>query len=169
LSSLDLTDWSTLQHAYGQADDIPPLLHRLSLDPTPKNPNDEPWFSLWSALRHQGDVYSASYVAVPQIVRIGLTVRGPIDSGFFMLPACIEIARSIGRGPTLSDAATGPYLLALRQLHDCAYAHSDDPWDSDMTQSIAAALAASKGQIELAQALVNLDRDIIYKINASDW
>jgi hypothetical protein len=166
---LESTDWSTLKHAYGPAEDIPPLLHRLSLDPTPKNSNDEPWFTLWSALCHQGDVYSASYAAVPQIVRIGLEAKGPIDIGFFMLPACIEVARSTGRGPALSDAATGPYLLALRQLHDCAYAHADDHWDADTAQSIAAALSASKGQIELAQALVNLDRDIIRKINAGEW
>ncbi len=38
-----------------------------------------------------------------------------------------------------------------------------------MAQSVAAALAASKGQIELAQALVSLDADIIRKINAGDW
>ncbi len=38
-----------------------------------------------------------------------------------------------------------------------------------MAQSIAAALSASKGQIELAKALVNLDRDIIRKINVGDW
>jgi len=38
-----------------------------------------------------------------------------------------------------------------------------------MAQSVAAALAASKGPIELAEALTNLDRDIIRKINAGDW
>jgi len=38
-----------------------------------------------------------------------------------------------------------------------------------MAQAVAAALAASKGQIDLARALVNLDRDIIRKINAGDW
>src|ERR1700722_4715931 len=141
-----------LQHAYGPADDIPPLLHRLRLDPTPKNPNDEPWFSLWSALCHQGDVYSGSYAAVPPIVCIGLAARGPIDIGFFMLPACIEVARLTGRGPAPSDAAVGPYLRALRQLHDCAFTHADDQWDSDMAQAVAAALAASKGQIDLARA-----------------
>lgn len=165
----DPTDWSMLPHAYGPAGDIPPLLRRLGVDPTPKNPNDEPWFTLWSALCHQGDVYSASYAAVPEIVHIGLAAKGPIDIGFFMLPACIEVARSTGHGPALSDAVTGPYRLALRQLHDCAYAHADDQWDSYMAQSIAAALSASKGQIELAKALVNLDRDIIRKINAGDW
>lgn len=74
-----------------------------------------------------------------------------------------------GRGPTLPDADAGLYVLALRQMHDCAFAHADDQWSSDMAQSVAAALAASKGQIELAQALVSLDADIIRKINAGDW
>jgi hypothetical protein len=86
-----------------------------------------------------------------------------------MLPACIEVARSTGRGPALSDAAAGPYILALRQLHDCAYAHADDHWNGDMAQAIAFALSASKGQIELAQALRDLDGDMIRKINAGNW
>jgi hypothetical protein len=169
LSGLYPDDWPALQHAYGSAKDIPPLLHRLTLDPTPKNPNDEPWLTLWSALCHQGDVFSASYAAVPHIVHIGLAAKGPIDVGFFMLPACIEIARATGHGPTLPEAEAGKYVLALCQLHDCAFAHAGDQWSSDMAQSVAAALAASKGQIELAQALVNLDRDIVRKINADDW
>jgi hypothetical protein len=38
-----------------------------------------------------------------------------------------------------------------------------------MAQSVAAALAASKGETELAQAIVNLDDDIIRRINAGDW
>lgn len=169
MSNPDPVDWSMLRHAYGPADDIPPLLHLLGLDPSPKEPNNEPWFMLWSALCHQGDAYSASYAAVPQIVRIGLEAKGPIDASFFLLPACIEIARLTGRGPTLSDVATGPYRVALRQLHDCAHVHANDDWDRDMAQSIAAALSASKGQVELARALVNLDQDIICKINAADW
>jgi hypothetical protein len=105
----------------------------------------------------------------PPIVGIGLASRRPIDIGFFLLPACIEVARSTGRGPALTVEAANPYLLALRQLHDCAFTHADDQWDSDMAQAIAAALAASKGQIELAQTLINLDRNIIRKINAGEW
>jgi hypothetical protein len=38
-----------------------------------------------------------------------------------------------------------------------------------MAQSVAAALAASKGQIELAQALINLDDDVISRMNTGDW
>jgi len=66
---LDLDDprWSDLTHAYGKASDIPDLLRQL--DKLPLATGDaEPWFSLWSALAHQGDVYPASFAAVPHVV-----------------------------------------------------------------------------------------------------
>ena len=90
-----------------------PLLRQLSDDPRPKaGYKDEPWFSLWSALCHQGDVYSASYVAVPHVVQIALTAKGKIDAGFFLLPACIEVARATGRGPALAGADADAYVEA---------------------------------------------------------
>jgi hypothetical protein len=170
LIDLDSQDWHVLQHAYGPAAEIPFLLRQLSADPTPQHDyGDEPWFSLWSALCHQGDVYNASYAAVPHVVEIALTTKGKIDAGFFLLPASIEVARSLGRGPALEPSLTAPYLNALRQLHECAFVHATDQWDSDMAQSVAAALAASKGQIALAQAMLNLDEDIIARINTGNW
>ena len=55
---LDSPRWPELNHAYGKASDIPALLRQLDSFP-PSGPDDEPWFSLWSALAHQGDVYPA--------------------------------------------------------------------------------------------------------------
>lgn len=170
VTGLESPEWQTLQHAYGAAIDIPPLLRQLSDDPRPKDGyKDEPWFSLWSALCHQGDVYSASYVAVPHVVQIALTAKGEIDAGFFLLPACIEVARATGRGPALAGADADAYVEALQKLHECAFAHASDEWSIGMAQSVAAALAASKGQTELAQAIVNLDDDILRRINAGNW
>ena len=96
---LNSKDWQTLTHAYGGASDVPELLAQLALNPKPKSDyRSEPWFMLWSSLCHQGTAYNASYAAVPHIVRICLTSDGPIDSSFFQLPACIEIARATGQG-----------------------------------------------------------------------
>lgn len=167
---LESPEWQTLSHAYGAAIDIPPLLRLLSDNPRQKgNYTEEPWFSLWSALCHQGDVYSASYAAVPHVVQIALTAKGEIDNGFFLLPACIEVARATGRGPALAAVASDAYFEALQKLHACAFAHASDNWSAGMAQSVAAALAASKGETKLAQAIVNLDDDIIRRINAGDW
>ena len=53
---LDSPRWSELDHAYGKAADIPSLLRQLNDVPTSEG-RQEPWFTLWSALAHQGDVY----------------------------------------------------------------------------------------------------------------
>ena len=156
--ALDTAEWSKLAHAYGPASDIPDLLHALELKTAPRTAYQaEPWYSLWSALCHQGDAYTASYAAVPHIVRICLNADPHIDFGFFQLPACIEIARAKKRGPNVPIALSAAYNDALRLLHACASKHSSVPWDDAMAQSVAAALAAAKGRTRLAEAIVNLD------------
>jgi hypothetical protein len=102
-------------------------------------------------------------------VAIGVSAAGSIDPGFFLLPACIEVARATGRGPVIQPDFMDGYMNALTALQKCAFVHATDDWDTTMAQSVAAALAASKGQIELAQALINLDDDIVRRINAFGW
>jgi hypothetical protein len=170
VTNLDSPVWSQLQHAYGSAEDIPPLLRQLSSDPRPQSDyQEEPWFSLWSALCHQGDVYTASYAAVPHVVEIGIKAAGPIHASFFQLPACVEVARLTGRGPAIGPDLAPAYFASLAKLHECAFVHARDSWDGDMAMSVAAALAAAKGQAEVAQAIINLDEDIIARINRGDF
>lgn len=166
---LDASEWSELRHAYGPAADIPALLEQLAANPRPKSDyRDEPWFTLWSSLCHQGDVYTASYAAVPHLVQIATDAASPIDFSFFQLPACIEIARLTGRGPDMPSRLSAAYLDALGQLHECAFRHASDDWDESMAVCVAAALAAAKGQIRVAEAIVNLDGDIMDRIISGD-
>ena len=65
--SLDSERWRDLRHAYGAAEDIPELLKQLESHPDDGD-DAEPWFSLWSALAHQGDVFQASFAAIPHVV-----------------------------------------------------------------------------------------------------
>lgn len=106
--SLNDPDWRELEHAYGQAGNVPDLLRQLEHSPEPQGSyRDEPWFSLWSSLCHQGDVYSASYAAVPHVVRICLGTAGPVDQSFFQFPACVEVARSNGRVACFPELVPG--------------------------------------------------------------
>lgn len=57
-----MTNWATLTHAYGSAADIPAMLDAV----TPE-PHTEAWNDLWSAVCHQGSVYSASAAVLPQL------------------------------------------------------------------------------------------------------
>ena len=122
--SLDDPQWSTLSHAYGNATDIPGLLHTLASSSGPSSGYEaEPWFTLWSSLCHQGEAYDASYAAVPHIVSIAAMAPGPIDFGFFQLPATIEIARQNGRAPEIPADLKSAYVSALANLSDCVAAH----------------------------------------------
>jgi len=90
------SQWKQLQHAYGSAENIPFLLKQLSTATSrPGSYTDEPWFSLWSALCHQGDVYSASFAAVPHLVHLA-SLRPPQErTEFVLLVTSIEIARNV--------------------------------------------------------------------------
>lgn len=156
--SLDSAEWHQLTHAYGTASDIPGLLQQLTSRFRPaESAEAEPWHALWSALCHQGDVYAASYAAMPHIVRIGLNAPGPIDMGFFLLPACVEVSRARGRGPQMPAVLARPYFESLPLIHESAFRHRANAWDKYMTRSVLAALAAAKGEIDLAEILTELD------------
>ena len=156
--ALESPRWNRLQHSQGRATDMPHLLKRLSRDTSPKNDLEaEPWFTLWSRLCFRGDVFTASYAAVPHIVQFCRNAKGPVDFSFFMLPACVEIARQKGNGPQVPAELSDAYDVSLQQLHECAHKQSAYPWDDSMVISVACAQAAAKGQTKLAEAISNLD------------
>lgn len=167
---LDSPEWGRLRHAYHEASDIPDMLRQLEANPRPKKQyNDEPWFSLWSSLCHQDDVYPASYATVPHLVRIMLSVEGPIAFDFFQLPACIEIARVDYGGPAIAPKLEKPYFEALSRLPECAYRHAGYPWSESMTESVVTAIAVAKKHMKLAHALRNLDNEIIDRVIRLDF
>ncbi|ACS57981.1 MULTISPECIES: hypothetical protein [Rhizobium] len=167
---LDNKRWGELSHCYGPAADTPALLRALDLPAGPDlSPDAEPWFSLWSSLCHQGDVYTASYAAVPHIVRIGLATTAPIDFSFYQLPASIEIARMTGRGPEIPADLEEAYHHAITSMTDCVSLHRHETWSRSTLLSAGAAQAVAKGHIDIAEALLNLDDDIIARINNFDF
>ncbi len=168
--ALDDPRWSKLTHAYGTATDIPGLLRTLASSTAPKAGYEtEPWFSLWSSLCHQGDAYDASYAAVPHIIAIATSAAGTIDFSFFQLPAAIEVARQNRRGPPIPPELEPAYLAALASLPDCVAVHQNDDWDEAMLLSAFAAQAVSKGHFRAAEAIMNLDDDLIEKLINLDF
>lgn len=73
---LDDERWASLPHAYGSAEDVPELIAALARGEDRRktaNMREGVWHQIWSALCHQGSVYTATFAAVPHIVAIGLT------------------------------------------------------------------------------------------------
>jgi hypothetical protein len=152
---LDDPHWSALMHAYGAAVDTPRLLAQLETFPASKG-QDEPWFSIWSSLAHQGDVYPASFAAVPHVIDVLSRAAGPVDSAYFHFPAWIEICRQrkqLSIPKELADA----YFSALRRLPLLIANAADYEWDGDMAACALAALAAAKGYTVIAEAALELN------------
>ena len=153
--ALDSSRWSELDQAYGSAADIPALLAQLESFPSSGGDN-EPWFSLWSALCHQDDVYTASFAAVPHIIRVLASDPMRADFSFFQLPACIEIARARNEFPIPADLRQ-PYIEALQQLPALVGASAARQWDEDFLCCALSAIAAAKGFPSAAKAALELN------------
>ncbi|MGW2376986.1 hypothetical protein [Kitasatospora sp. NPDC001683] len=67
LAGLDAHPWASLSHAYGSAEDLPDLLRAFAEG---GEEAEEAREELYSAILHQGTVYSASVDAVPFLARI---------------------------------------------------------------------------------------------------
>ncbi|MCE7001250.1 hypothetical protein LWC34_00105 [Kibdelosporangium philippinense] len=110
-----MTNWGQLSHAYGTAEDIPGQLDVLRTDPTP-----ERWNDLWSALCHQGSVYSASFAALPRLAQIA--EQGDAEQRTQALVLAGAIVGSDDRPSDLGDvraihAADIAALLVLTRQH----------------------------------------------------
>lgn len=152
--SLDSPRWAELAHAYGSAADIPLWLSALASVPPSAN-DAEPWFSLWSALAHQGDVYDASFAAVPYVVQALASAPMQADSSYFHFPAWVEICRVRNGADIPSDLQTA-YFEALSLIPALVADAATREWDEDFLACALAALAAAKGPASMAEAILEL-------------
>jgi hypothetical protein len=151
-----------LEHAYGSAADIPALLRQLETFPSSDNCRDEPWFTLWSSLCHQGDIYSASFAAVPHIIRIAALAPERVSRDFFLLPASIEIARCRDGKPFgVPEDFSDDYFAAWRSVPALVASCVQREWDDTFCRSAVAALCIAKGYVTLAEALLELSPDAV--------
>ena len=162
---LELTSerWRTLTDAYGSAELVPSLLVQLSSFPTETPSRSEPWFSLWSRLCHQGDVYPASFAAVPHIIDSAAREPGRATFSYFLLPAAIELARHSHQTEVPSDFSAD-YRRALDSIPALAASAASRPWDANFCQSVLAAIAASRAQYDIAKFVIDVDTSDISEV-----
>jgi hypothetical protein len=150
-------DWQELRHAYGSAGDIPDLLSRAQTDTRRGHVADSTWFSLWSALCHQGDTYSASYAAVPYLIRLAElpAYRGNYDP--LHLASSIEASRLEGRGPPLAPEMIEAYQAALRTGLTLAREGLKGAPDLDSRRAFGGCVAILGGDLVGCRALWDAD------------
>ncbi len=155
---LDGAEWTNLRHAYGSAEDIPALLSELEVG-FGESRESEVWDSLWSALAHQGDVYDASFAAVPHVVRILAKEPSAATFHYFQFPAWIEICRS-KQGIGLSEQLAPAYRAALDRIPGLVAQATTRTLSPDLLASSLAAIAASNGNPVVAEAALELQPDV---------
>lgn len=160
--SLESKQWSNLNHAYGKAENIPAMIRKLADAPPVKDHLTEPYFTLWSSLCHQGDIYTASYAALPQLVGICSNNSITTDWTVLNLVVAIELARLKGRGPKIPDELSQSYLGAINHIPQIAVdmiSNNDCKENERGINICAAAIAISKGYPKQAEAFLELDND----------
>lgn len=115
---------------------------------------------LWNELHHQGDVGLASYFSIPHIIRIAKEKK-LINWNIFGLIAIIEIERNKGNNPKVPEEFIDSYLKSLHDVQDLAKLAMEEEWDLSLAITTFSAIAASKGQIKLAEAIFKMDEDVI--------
>jgi len=136
----ETADWSRLTDANGEPYDPRPALAAVA-NGDPAEGYDE----LWQRLHHQGDLGTAAYAAVPELVRLVQGAPLP-DWRAYALIATIEERRKAEGNPRLPDWLSEPYAAALVDVVEPATSHLRLT-DADLeVRSLLATIAQAKGQ-----------------------
>ncbi|MFD1467048.1 hypothetical protein ACFQ48_02330 [Hymenobacter caeli] len=152
--SLNDSCWEDFTSGYQIKYDVSQPLRRLEAAVDSEETN-EILDELWDELHHQGDVGTASYLAVPQLIRIGIK-KTIIDRRLIGLVALIEIQRHVSN-ISIPQQYEEEYHQGLQQIENLIAANKTLPWKKEYTSCALAALAASKGQIDIARIIQEFD------------
>jgi hypothetical protein len=115
---------------------------------------------LWNELHNQGDVGLASYLSLPQLVRIGKS-KGRFDLNLFGLCCVIEQQRHLGQNPSLPKEYTDYYYNGLRELKQFVISNIAAEKDETILRMALAAFATCSGQVKLGKSIMELDNDVM--------
>jgi hypothetical protein len=132
------------------------LLQRTEAFPAETDWQAEPWFSLWSALYHQGDIYPASIAAVPQIVSTLSQAPDKATLSFFLLPASVAVADN-ANPVDVPEEMRESFASALAALGGIATSALSTITDEYVARAAQAAVLVSQGDFQQAGELLEAD------------
>lgn len=157
---LDDERWRSLTHAYGSAVDVPRMVQDLAREPTLPG-SDKVWTDVWSALCHQGTVYSATYAAVPHLVAIAEHLPPTARREYIYFVGAV--AASTDHAHPVPAELDDDYFDALGTcLEHAEAALAGAPGDWHRTLYLLVALSALRGCKRAAAVLERLaDRELL--------
>ena len=146
--------WRELNQASGTGRDIPGLLAHAPVERRPSHRPDTIWFELWSSLCPRGATYSASYAAVPHLLRIAKLPAFRFRFDPLLLIASIELARLEHRGPVIPEDLETDYQAALAEARELAEAAVTHAWDDESWVAFKGSAAALRGDVTQARSIL---------------
>jgi hypothetical protein len=127
------------------------------------------WNALFDALYHQGDVDSASYAAVPLLVRRFQSLAK--SASFYSFIAAVEVARHNRRNPGIPIELTDGYAAALHAAGDAALGDLREAGDEPFIRVALSVVALSRGAVATGALLSDLTADELTEIldNLTGW
>jgi hypothetical protein len=157
--SLDSKLWGQLTGGYKTAFDPRPLLARLEA-----GRDVTTWPDLWNELHHQGDVGTASYAAVPHLVRIYRKL-GAIDWNIYAIVATIELARDQRQNPEVPESLEKDYYRAIQELAEIGQYEVLRADETETVRAILGMIAISKGLRIHGKFLIEFSEGELLEIN----
>ena len=140
--------WAELNHAYGDASDLPELMARLH------SGDESSLDELFGAICHQGSVYSASFATVPHLVEIAAhAADGDFRANVLILVGSIAASRDDRSGQHVAPDIADEYGVALPQARDLALSTLREPLDDAVAVYLLQAAASLDGRMVLGHVL----------------
>lgn len=156
--NLDDPKWKTFEGGYRTPYDASILLKQFELTSDPEIINSI-LNELWEELHHQGDVGLASYMSVPHLIRIAKQ-KQIFNTNLLGLVTVIEIQRQ-KNNPSLFKEYEEDYFNSLKQLIELTSFGFKQDWDLKTASAVLSAIAISKNQSKLGNAILNMDSEDI--------
>jgi hypothetical protein len=118
---------------------------------------------LWEELHHQGDIDTASYAAVPELVAAYETRAVP-DWNVYALVGTIELLRCRGQNPDVPAWLAPRYRAALARLAELARDDLRDSDDSLVIRSALGIIAIAKNLRAHAMLFIEFDDSEVEEI-----
>ena len=147
--NLDDKKWQELEGGYRVPYDASVALRAL-------REGEDVWSELWDELHHQGDVGSASYAAVPQLVDIA-ALAAERDWNFYGLIATIKVESHRKGNPPIPAWLRPAYDEAWTRALQLGLTDLVSSTDTETTRAILSVLALAKGDLRLGVMLNGAD------------
>ena len=156
---LDNAIWHNLTGGYKISYNASLPLKRLAASSSQKELNSI-FTELWENLHHQGDVGTASYLAVTQLVSICISKKS-LDWNFIGLCVLIENCRLEDHNPEVPKEFQDDYFEALTQFQTYLLQNFKNITDQTSLRLSLALFATINGQPSLGKAIEILDEDLL--------